>query len=94
MKTELTDFYDRMKILLDDANVFPTKYLFKFIVPNDANNIVDVMDCFNGSDAVFTTKESKSGKLTSISIMVTMPSSESIIDVYKRVSTIERIISL
>lgn len=94
MKKEVIDFYDRMKILLDDMNVFPTKYLFKFIVPTSSNNISDIMDCFNNTDAVFAPKESKSGKMTSMSVMVIMPSSESIIDVYKKVSTIEGIISL
>jgi putative lipoic acid-binding regulatory protein len=94
MKTETQEFYDRMKILLDDTNTFPTKYLFKFIVPNDVNNLVNVMDCFNGTDAVFAQKESKSGKFSSVSINVTMPSSESIIDVYQKVSTINGIISL
>jgi putative lipoic acid-binding regulatory protein len=44
--------------------------------------------------AVITTQQSKTGKFTSISISVTMPNAQSVIDKYIAVSDIEGIISL
>jgi hypothetical protein len=36
-KTE--EFYDRLKVELDNSNTWPALYLFKFIVPTTENKI-------------------------------------------------------
>jgi hypothetical protein len=91
-KTE--EFYDRLKVELDLNNTWPAEYLFKFIVPSDAENIEKVQTAFDCMGAVIKTTKSKTGKFTSISIDVTMKNSQEIVDKYLEVSTIEGIISL
>lgn len=94
MDKKTTEFYARLKDELDSANVWPAKYLFKFIVPSEAEKIKTVENAFNGMGAVIDTRQSKAGKFTSISVDVQMPSGESIIKKYQEVSTVEGIISL
>ena len=94
MDKTTTEFYARLKEELDNANVWPAKYLFKFIVPSETDKIKTVENAFNGMGAVIETRQSKAGKFTSISVDVQMPSAESIIKKYQEVSTVEGIISL
>jgi putative lipoic acid-binding regulatory protein len=79
---------------LNNNTSWPTKYLFKFIVPNDQYKIDKVENAFNNMGAVIDTKQSKTGKYTSISINVQMQNAQNIIDKYLEVSTVEGIISL
>jgi hypothetical protein len=57
-KTE--EFYDRLKVELDNSNTWPALYLFKFIVPSEADNVARVelvlIVC-----AVIKTTKSKTG---------------------------------
>lgn len=91
-KTE--EFYTRLKEELDNANTWPAEYLYKFIVPSDAQKIAQVEAAFNQMGAVIKTTQSKNGNFTSISVNVTMNGSQQVIDKYLEVSTIEGIISL
>ncbi len=91
-KTE--DFYLRLKEELSNSTLWPSEYLYKFILPSDIHKIAKVEAAFNDMGAVITTQQSKTGKFTSISISVTMPSAQSVIDKYIAVSDVEGIISL
>jgi putative lipoic acid-binding regulatory protein len=91
-KTE--NFYIRLKEELTNATLWPSEYLFKFILPSDIHNIAKIEAAFNDMGAVITTQQSKTGKFTSVSISVTMKSAQSVIDKYIAVSDIEGIISL
>lgn len=94
MDKKTADFYTRLKEELINATLWPSEYLYKFIVPSDAHKIAKVEAVFNDLGAVITTQQSKTGKFTSISVSVTMPSAQSVIDKYVAVSDIEGIISL
>ena len=94
MDKKTQEFYERLKEELDNANVWPAEYLFKFIVPTDTEKVKRVENTFNDLGAVIKTTQSKTGKFTSISVDVTMSSSQSIVDKYLEVSDIEGIISL
>jgi putative lipoic acid-binding regulatory protein len=94
MDKKTTDFYERLRLELNNNTSWPTKYLFKFIVPNDQYNIDQVENAFNNMGAVIDTKQSKTGKYNSISIHVQMQDAQNIIDKYLEVSTVEGIISL
>ncbi len=91
-KTE--DFYIRLKEELANNSLWPTEYLFKFIVPTDKNKVAIVEDAFNEMGAVITTNQSKTGKYTSVSISVLMKSPQAVIDKYQELSKVEGIISL
>lgn len=94
MDKKTSDFYERLRLELNNNTSWPTKYLFKFIVPNDQYKIDKVENAFNNMGAVIDTKQSKTGKYTSISINVQMQNAQKIIDKYLEVSTVEGIISL
>ena len=91
-KTE--DFYIRLKEELANTSLWPTEYLFKFIVTSDNKKVTIVEDAFDGLGAVITTNQSKTGKYTSISVSVQMKDPHSVIDKYHEVSTVAGIISL
>lgn len=91
-KTE--EFYIRLKTELEETTQWPSKYLYKFIVPTDKIKIQQVNSTFDNMGAVINTNTSKTGKYTSISIQVLMDNPDRVIEKYKEVSTIEGIISL
>ena len=88
------EFYERLKVELDNANTWPAEYLYKFIMPSVADNVERVEKAFDNMGAVIKTTKSKTGKFTSVSIDVTMNGSDEVIAKYKEVSTIEGIVSL
>lgn len=88
------DFYGKLKKKLEETTKFPTKYMFKFIIPNDNNKIVAIENMFNHIGAVISTKSSKSDKYKSLTILVTMKSVNEIIKKYEEVDTIKGVISL
>lgn len=88
------EFYERLKVELDNSNTWPAEYLFKFIVPTIDDNVSFVENAFNCMGAVIKTTKSKTGKFTSISIDVTVKDSQEIIEKYQEVSIIKGIVSL
>ena len=91
-KTE--EFYQRLKEELVNSTIWPSEYLFKFIVPTDTDKIMIIETSFDGMGAVIETNQSKTGKYTSVSVNVTMKSAQSVIDKYQELSAVEGIISL
>uniref|UniRef100_UPI00404B2B9D DUF493 family protein n=1 Tax=Flavobacterium sp. TaxID=239 RepID=UPI00404B2B9D len=91
-KTE--DFYIRLKDELSNTSLWPSIYLYKFIVPTDPIKVETIENAFNNLGAVIKTSKSKTGKFTSISINVRMESPDHVIEKYKEVSNVEGIISL
>jgi len=88
------DFYSKLKIQLDDTTDFPVDYLYKFIVPASNNQVAEVESIFNNTGAVINTKNSKTGKYVSVSIILKLNSSDEIITYYRKVEKIKGIISL
>ena len=89
------EFYDKLKSQLYDTALWPAEYLYKFIVISKGRGIKDIEDLFNDLGAVITTKESKNGKYTSVSINVRMKNPEAVIAKYKEVAeNVEGVISL
>ena len=88
------EFYSKLKIQLDDTTDFPADYLYKFIVPASDNQVAEVESVFNNTGAVINTKNSKTGKYVSVSIILKLNSSDEIIAYYRKVEKIKGIISL
>ena len=91
-KTE--EFYVRLKEELSNTSLWPSEYLYKFIVPTDQNKIDEIENTFNNIGAVINTSVSKTGKYTSVSVNVRMKNPDAVIEKYIQVSNIEGIISL
>ncbi|WP_416446696.1 DUF493 family protein [Leeuwenhoekiella sp. A16] len=88
------EFYKKLKEQLSDTSIWPSEYLFKFIVPSDKEKILAIQDIFNNTGAVIQTKESRNGKYTSLSINVRMKNPDAVITKYKEVALVEGVISL
>ncbi|WP_299014089.1 DUF493 family protein [uncultured Polaribacter sp.] len=88
------EFYAKLKGQLEDTTEFPADYLYKFIVPTTKNQVAEVEDLFNNTGAVINTKQSKTGKYISVSVLLKVKDSEEIIEYYKSAEKIEGIISL
>ena len=83
----LNSFRDK----LDKFYAWPALYTFKFIVPNDKRE--DLRQLFP-LHTTSTEKSSEKGKYVSLTYQMMMPSSESVIEVYKKVEGIEGIVAL
>ena len=92
--SDKNDFYEKLKLRLDETTTFPSKYLYKFIVPADELKVKEIELIFNYGGAIIDTRSSKTGKYTSVSILIEMQSSDEIISKYKLAEKIEGIISL
>ena len=89
------EFYAKLKSQLYDTALWPSEYLYKFIVLTKGTGIKDVENLFNDLGAVIVTKESKNGKYTSVSINVRMKNPDAVIAKYKEVAEkVEGVISL
>lgn len=93
-ETSPEEFYKRLKEQLAKTAVWPSDYLYKFIVQTDSDNIVQIHRIFDHTGAVITSKKSKKGKYTSVSVTVNFKNPEEVIKKYKEVGTLEGVISL
>ena len=89
------EFYAKLKTQLQDTALWPTEYLYKFIVPTSAEKVEQIHDIFDNLGAVITTKKSKNDKYTSVSVNVRMKNPDAVISKYKQVGEeVEGVISL
>lgn len=87
-------FYKNLKSQLEDTTQFPADYLYKFIVPTEENQVHEVESLFDNTGAIITTKESKTGKYVSVSVVLKVENANTIIDFYLKAEKIKGIISL
>ncbi|PKV50897.1 hypothetical protein ATE84_2966 [Aquimarina sp. MAR_2010_214] len=89
------EFYEKLKVQLADTSLWPTSYLYKFIVPTNTEKIEQIETIFDNMGSVIQTKQSKNGKYTSVSINVRMKNPDQVITKYKEVAEkVEGVISL
>lgn len=89
------EFYEKLKAQLYDTALWPSEYLYKFIIKSDVERITKLEVIFNNMGAVIKTTESKNGKYTSISVNLLMRNPDAVIEKYKEVAEkVEGVISL
>lgn len=93
-ETSPEEFYKRLKEQLAETTVWPSNYLYKFIVLTASDNIDQINIIFDHTGAVITSKKSKKGKYTSVSVTVNLKNPEEVIEKYKEVGVLEGVISL
>lgn len=89
-----TDFWDNFKAKLLSVETFPSIYTFKFIVPNVAGNKEMVEKIFAHPSTKIDYKDSKTGRYHSITIKTYVHTVDEVIQYYKEVGVIEKIIML
>jgi len=88
------EFYSRFQDQLKDSQEWPGPFMFKFIIRGDDQKVKKLREIFEGTDAKFKLKKSSKNTFVSVSFLATMENPISVIDVYKKASTIEGIITL
>jgi putative lipoic acid-binding regulatory protein len=88
-------FYQKLKEQLYDTTLWPSAYLYKFILKSNLEEMQKIEVLFDNMGAVISKVASKNGKYTSISINVRMKNPEAVIEKYKAVAeNVEGVISL
>jgi putative lipoic acid-binding regulatory protein len=80
----------RFQERLDEHTKWPSRYLFKFIVPQAKRT--ELLAVFDGK--TYSLRDSKNGKYVGLTAEIEMPSGDAVADVYRRVSGIEGIVGL
>jgi len=80
------EFYKKLKSQLQDTALWPSEYLYKFIVTTDSDKISKIESLFDNLGAVITTTPSKNNTYTSVSINVRMKNPDAVIAKYKEVA--------
>ncbi|MFD1095761.1 DUF493 family protein [Salegentibacter chungangensis] len=89
------EFYIKLKAQLQDTSMWPSEYLYKFIVPTSDEKIKKIESIFDNTGAVIKTKQSKNGNYTSVSVNVRMRNPDAVIFKYKEVAAeVKGVISL
>ena len=88
------EFYAKLKGRLEETTNWPAEYLYKFIVPSDADKINQIEQIFDKMGAVISTKASSNGTYTSVSINLRMKNPDAVIAKYREVAVVEGVISL
>ncbi len=89
------EFYIKLRQQLIETSLWPSIYLYKFIVRSDKEKIVQIEEHFNNMGAVITKVQSKKGTFTSVSVNVKMKNPDSVIAKYREIErNIEGVISL
>ena len=84
---------ERIKAQLDANHDWPSVYMFKFIMLNEANKTKDFLALFSGTAEV-ARKFSKAAKYVSFTVNEVMVSSDAVLERYEQVDKIDGVITL
>ena len=87
-------FYAKLKNELEQTTVFPCEYLYKFILPDLAENREALHAVFLNSNALITEKPSSGGKYIAYSVRLLLSSADEVIHYYQEAGKIKGIVSL
>jgi putative lipoic acid-binding regulatory protein len=85
--------YSKLMLRLVKDFTWPSEYMFKFVVPFDAELLNEVKLLFDAG-AKITHKESKNGNYISVTAVQIMDNPDAVIAVYKNAENIRSIIAL
>lgn len=88
------DFYSSFRKKLMDVEQFPTLYTFKFIVPATVQNTTEIERMFTHPSTKIQIKDSKTGKYNSLTVETFVNNADEVINYYKKVSSIDKVIML
>ncbi len=87
-------FYDRLKEELEKNTDWPTKYMYKFIMPNQDSNITKVKERFKNKEIDLKKNYSKTGKYISLTIVTEEENPDTVIKRYKTMEDIDGLVAL
>ena len=93
-KQKTEEFYTSLKEKLEATHDFPEDYLYKFIVTNEESKLTEIYRAFDDIKYTITSRDSKNGKYTSISINAFVLDADQVIKIYKEVGLVSGVIML
>ena len=90
----IDDFYLTFKQKLKETHTFPTDYIFKFIMSSNQGNIAKVYTIFANANASFSSRDSKNGKYSSITIKTRVNDADDVVIYYRQVAAIDGVMML
>tara|TARA_B110000116_G_C16716968_1_gene527288 strand:- start:476 stop:766 length:291 start_codon:yes stop_codon:yes gene_type:complete len=93
-KQNQEEFYSRFLKQLKFSQEWPGKFMFKFILRPNSKNIDQLKFFFKNKSPIYKLKNSTKNKFQSITITVEMNSAIEVIEIYKKASDIDGVISL
>ena len=88
------DFYASLKDKLEATHDFPQDYLFKFIITNEESKQTEIYRVFDNVKYTLSTKDSKNGKYTSLTMNAFVLDADQVISIYKEVGKISGVMML
>jgi putative lipoic acid-binding regulatory protein len=90
---KLTQEYENLKLLLEEAHSFPGPYTFKIIGPNTPawQETVEKTICSLLEDVRVDRKISAAGAYLSLSLKATLPSSSAVLEAYAALSKLDNV---
>lgn len=93
MSNNSNDIYDSLRKKIDETIRWPEVFLFKFIIKAD-NHKIALLESLFTEQAEISHHPSSTGKYISISVKEVMTSTDEVIEIYKKASAIEGVITL
>jgi putative lipoic acid-binding regulatory protein len=87
-------FYERLQEELHKNTDWPTKYMYKFIVPNREDNLKKIEKRFSNQEVTINKNYSKTGKYVSVTVITREDSPEAVINRYKSMEDIDGLVAL
>jgi len=87
-------FYDRLKDELEKNTDWPTKYMYKFIMPNKEGNLQKLEANFDSHKIDIKKNFSKTGKYISVTVITEEQNPQAVINRYKAMENIDGLIAL
>ncbi len=84
---------EKIRNSLNHVHQWPSKYMFKFIVGSDSENLIELKKLFPET-AEFSQKSSSTGKYISLTVKMIVMNAEEVFERHEAASKIEGVISL
>ena len=88
------DFYASLKEKLEATHDFPQDYLFKFIITNEESKQTEIYRVFDNVKYTLSTKDSKNGEYTPLTMNAFVLDADQVISIYKEVGKISGVMML
>lgn len=86
------DYSKLLELLVRDFS-WPSKYMFKFVVPFEAKSL-EILKSLFSKDAEIKHRESKTSKFISFTATQMMDNPDDVVDIYKKAEKIDKIIAI
>jgi len=93
-KAQKIAFYDRLQEELEKNADWPTKYMYKFIMPNKDENVEKVRQNFGDQPIDLKKNYSKTGKYVSLTVLTEEQNPQAVINRYKSMEDIDGLVAL